>query len=76
MPHPRILKELGMTAAEWGRLPIESESPIRNELKEKAARAILARDEEERRQSHGLAERVIGLESRVSALESRGGTRK
>lgn len=77
MPHPRILKELGMTPAQWGQLPVESESPIRNELKEKAANAIMAREKSFRVTSsnidalkNALLDRIVALESRVQVLES------
>lgn len=52
MPHPRILKALGMTAAEWGALPPEpgtigatQVSNARVELKKKAL-AIIQRENE------------------------------
>lgn len=66
MPHKKILQELGMTALQWGLLPIETESPIRNELKEKAAVTILSRERTNSRD--GLADRIANLEKDVSDM--------
>jgi hypothetical protein len=51
MPHPRILKALGMTAREWGQLPpepsvigVQGTSTIREDLRRKAQRVLELED--------------------------------
>lgn len=63
MPHPKILKVLGMSPAQWGELAVESVSNIRNEMKEKAVALIKA--DEEQQANNGLNYRVSALEALV-----------
>lgn len=70
MPHPRILKVLGMTPAQWGELPPESVSPERKDLKAKAL-DLIKQEDASSPESLGIAARLAGLESRVAALESK-----
>lgn len=70
MPHPRILKALGMSPEQWGALPPETVSNDRNELKKKAY-SIIAKEEADSGES--LHAKIERLEARVKKLEGKGG---
>ncbi len=72
MPHPDILKELGMTPQEFGQLPPERDDitgkvidTTRRDLKERAAKAINARRAADPK-NNSIQNRLANLERLVS----------
>jgi len=86
MPHPEILRVLGMTAREWGALPPEQgpdKSKERAELRTKAYGLLAAEKKQEKDSIHarldamelrvqsGFAEALTPLASRLDGIEER-----
>lgn len=72
MPHPALLKEMGMTPQEFGAITDNNE---RERLKEEAAQKVLARRQKEQDERTGIVrqDQFQQLVRRVAALERKGG---